>query len=109
MDQIGDDPLGSRTPLSPDGRPGAWSTRLADGRAGGRGLARRVGHPGLSFVNDLCLISSAGIWDSRFGAFFYTNATVVAGLRHRGSALSSLGQARRTGAVVERPGRSHLA
>ena len=37
------------------------------------------GHPGLSFVNDLGLISSAGIWDSRFGAFFYTNATVVAG------------------------------
>ncbi len=39
------------------------------------------GHPGLSWIEELSLISSAGIWDSRFGAFLYSNAAVVAGLR----------------------------
>ena len=39
------------------------------------------GHPGLRWLDDLSLISSAGIWDSRFGAFLYSNAAVVAGLR----------------------------
>ena len=39
------------------------------------------GHPGLRWVEELSLISSAGIWDSRFGAFLYSNAAVVAGLR----------------------------
>ncbi len=39
------------------------------------------GHPGLRWIEELSLISSAGIWDSRFGAFLYSNAAVVAGLR----------------------------
>lgn len=39
------------------------------------------GHPGLRWIDDLSLVSSAGIWDSRFGAFLYSNACVVAGLR----------------------------
>lgn len=39
------------------------------------------GHPGLSWVDDLSLVTSAGPWDSRFGAFLYSNACVVAGLR----------------------------
>ena len=39
------------------------------------------GHPGLSYLDDLRLVSSAGIWDNRFGAFLYSNACVVAGLR----------------------------
>ncbi len=39
------------------------------------------GHPGLKLLPDLMLISSAGIWDSRHGAFFYSNCAVVAGLR----------------------------
>ncbi len=39
------------------------------------------GHPGLRLLDDLSLVSSAGIWDNRFGAFFYSNASVVAGLR----------------------------
>jgi glucoamylase len=39
------------------------------------------GHPGLRFLDDLSLVSSAGVWDQRFGAFLYSNACVVAGLR----------------------------
>ncbi len=39
------------------------------------------GHPGLRWLEDLNLVSSAGVWDSRFGAFLYSNAAVVAGLR----------------------------
>ena len=39
------------------------------------------GHPGLRWVEDLSLVSSAGVWDSRFGAFLYSNAATVAGLR----------------------------
>jgi glucoamylase len=39
------------------------------------------GHPGLRWVEDLALLSSAGIWDSRFGAFLYSNAAAVAGLK----------------------------
>ncbi len=39
------------------------------------------GHPGLSWAEALGLVSSAGIWDKRFGAFLYSNAAVVAGLR----------------------------
>jgi hypothetical protein len=39
------------------------------------------GHPGMRWVEELSLITSAGIWDSRFGAFLYSNAAVVAGLR----------------------------
>ena len=38
-------------------------------------------HPGLTRLDDLNLISSAAIWDNRFGAFLYSNAAVVAGLR----------------------------
>jgi GH15 family glucan-1,4-alpha-glucosidase len=39
------------------------------------------GHPGLRWLEDLRLVSSAEIWDQRFGAFLYSNACVVAGLR----------------------------
>jgi hypothetical protein len=39
------------------------------------------GHPGLRMVEDLNLISSAGSRDQLFGAFLYSNAAVVAGLR----------------------------
>ncbi len=39
------------------------------------------GHPGLRMLDDLSLVSSAGVWDSRFGAFLYSNACIVAGLR----------------------------
>ena len=42
------------------------------------------GHPGLAWIEELGLISSAGIWDSRFGAFLYSNAAVVAGLEAAG-------------------------
>ena len=39
------------------------------------------GHPGLKYVDELKLITSAGLWDNRFGAFLYSNCCVVAGLR----------------------------
>ncbi len=39
------------------------------------------GHPGLRMLEDLNLISSAGGGDLLFGAFLYSNAAVVAGLR----------------------------
>jgi glucoamylase len=39
------------------------------------------GHPGLCWVDDLKLVSSAGVWGHSFGAFLYSNASVVAGLR----------------------------
>jgi GH15 family glucan-1,4-alpha-glucosidase len=39
------------------------------------------GHPGLRLIEELHLITSAGIWDHRFGAFLHSNATAVAGLR----------------------------
>ncbi len=39
------------------------------------------GHPGLQYLAPLALVSSAGLWDNRYGAFTYSNACVVAGLR----------------------------
>jgi hypothetical protein len=39
------------------------------------------GHPGLRWLEDLHVISSAGNLDQDFGAFLYSNACVVAGLR----------------------------
>jgi len=39
------------------------------------------GHPGLRLVEELDLISSAGIWDNRYGAYLYGNTCAVAGLR----------------------------
>ena len=38
-------------------------------------------HPGLRWLDDLALVSSAGIWDNRFAAFLYSNTSAVAGLR----------------------------
>jgi hypothetical protein len=51
------------------------------------------GHPGLRFVEDLGLVSSAGIWDHRFGAFLYSNACVVAALRGASRLAQALGKA----------------
>lgn len=39
-----------------------------------------AGHPGLRWLDDLALVTSAGIWDDRYGAFLFSNAAVVAGL-----------------------------
>jgi glucoamylase len=47
-------------------------------------------HPGLRWLDDLCLISSGGAWDNRFGAFFYPNTCVVAGLRAAARLAESL-------------------
>ena len=50
------------------------------------------GHPGLRWIDSLKLISSSGIWDSRFGAFLYSNAAVVAGLRSAARLARLLGR-----------------
>lgn len=39
------------------------------------------GHPGMTLLEDINLVSSAGMWGNRFGAFLYSNAAIVAGLR----------------------------
>ena len=39
------------------------------------------GHPGLKLITELSLVSSSNLWDHRYGAFTYSNASVVAGLR----------------------------
>ena len=63
------------------------------------------GHPGLGWLDDLSLVTSAGIWDSRYGAFLFSNASVVAGLRAAGRVAARLGrdeQAREWGDRAER-------
>ena len=50
------------------------------------------GHPGLRWNEDLCLVTSAGIWDFRFGAFLYSNSCVVAGLRASAHLAEALGK-----------------
>jgi len=42
--------------------------------------AGHSGHPGLRWLDDLKLVSSAGLRGQRFGAFLYSNCAVVAGL-----------------------------
>ena len=49
------------------------------------------GHPGLRWLDEACLISSAGIWDSRYGAFLFSNGSVVAGLRSASRLAALLG------------------
>ena len=61
------------------------------------------GHPGLTMLDDLNLISSAGIGDQLFGAFLYSNACVVAGLRAAARLADSTGDDRigqRAGSAV---------
>ncbi|MDR3633658.1 MAG: glycosyl hydrolase [Isosphaeraceae bacterium] len=55
-------------------------------------MAGESGHPGLRWIEELSLISSAGVWDSRFGAFLYSNACVVAGLRSASRLAEALGR-----------------
>lgn len=55
--------------------------------------AGRSGHPGLHFLTDANLVYSAGVWDTRFGAFLYSNASVVAGLRSAARLALALGHA----------------
>jgi len=40
-----------------------------------------AGHPGIQWIDGLKLVSSAGVWDNRYGGFLYTNGCAVAGLR----------------------------
>ena len=50
------------------------------------------GHPGLRWLDDLSLITSAGVWDSRFGAFLYSNSCIVAGLRSAARLAREIGR-----------------
>lgn len=52
----------------------------------------RSGHPGLHFLERANLVYSAGVWDTRFGAFLYSNASVVAGLRAAARLARELGR-----------------
>lgn len=63
------------------------------------------GHPGLRWVEELSLISSAGIWDSRFGASLYSNAAAVAGLRAAARLARLLGRDDQAGPWSERADR----
>jgi len=49
------------------------------------------GHPGLKMIEDLHMISSAGSGDQLFGAFLFSNACVVAGLRAAARLATQLG------------------
>ncbi len=49
------------------------------------------GHPGLRMLDDLNLLSSAGVGDQIFGAFLYSNVTAVAGLRAAARLATELG------------------
>jgi GH15 family glucan-1,4-alpha-glucosidase len=63
------------------------------------------GHPGLRLLDDLALLSSAGVGDQIFGAFLYSNATAVAGLRAAARLAAELGiedPARRWAACADR-------
>jgi len=51
-----------------------------------------TGHPGLQWLEPIGLVSSAGIWDTRYGAFLFSNASVVAGLRSASRLASMLGR-----------------
>ena len=46
-----------------------------------RVVSGESGHPGLRWFDHLKLVSSAGIWDHRYGAYLYSNCCAVAGLR----------------------------
>jgi GH15 family glucan-1,4-alpha-glucosidase len=50
------------------------------------------GHPGLKMLEDLNLISSSGSNEQVFGAFLYSNACVVAGLRAAAQLAARLGK-----------------
>lgn len=56
-------------------------------------LCRRPdGHPGLAWLDDLSLITSCGLWETRYAAFLYSNAAAVAGLRAAARLARSIGE-----------------
>ena len=72
-------------------RPRFRGRELADDRASRGRLRRRHAAPRPALDSRICsLISSAGLWDNRFGAFLYSNACVVAGLRSAARLAESL-------------------
>ena len=63
------------------------------------------GHPGLIMLEDLNLISSAGSGDQLFGAFLYSNACVVTGLRAAARLATQLGMTGSAGRWLARADR----
>ena len=63
------------------------------------------GHPGLMMLEDLHLVSSAGSGDQLFGAFLYSNACVVAGLRAAARLAAQLGMNGSSGRWIARADR----
>lgn len=53
-----------------------------------------TGHPGMTWMENLSLVRSAGMWDLRFGCHLFGNASVVAGLRAAADIGEHLGQPR---------------
>lgn len=49
-------------------------------------------HPGLRWNEELSLMSSSGMWETRYGAYLYGNAVVVAGLRSAAYLAGLLGK-----------------
>ena len=64
-----------------------------------------AGHPGLRWLDSLHVVTSAGIWDSRYGAFLFSNASVVAGLRAASRLARHLGHDDQAAGWDERAGR----
>ena len=63
------------------------------------------GHPGLVMLEDLNLISSAGSGDQLFGAFLFSNACVVVGLRAAARLATQLGMSGSAGRWLARADR----
>lgn len=63
------------------------------------------GHPGIRMLGDLNLMSSAGGGDQLFGAFLYSNAAVVAGLRAAARLARAVGNDDSAGDWTERADR----
>ncbi len=63
------------------------------------------GHPGLKMLEDLNLISSGGAGDQLFGAFLYSNACVVSGLRAASRLASQLGMTASASRWIDRADR----
>ena len=57
------------------------------------------GHPGLRWLDDVSLVTSAGLWDNRYGAFLYSNSCGVAGLRAAARLAQALGKPDRIAAT----------
>ena len=93
VDQTALIPWAPGAALPPHRRPRLRRRLVADDRAGrGASAAGTRDIPGLHWIEELSLVSSAGIGNLRFGAFLYSNACVVAGLSAAARLARALGK-----------------